>query len=114
MKTANRIVKLTTLSAILALSASFTGCVVVPAPPHRVYVGGVVRIAPPPVRVEIRGVAPGPGFVWIDGYWTWEGGRHVWIGGRWEAPRPGYYWRPHRWHHERDGWYLEEGHWDRR
>ena len=24
---------------------------------------------PPPVRVDVRGAAPGAGFVWIDGYW---------------------------------------------
>jgi hypothetical protein len=29
----------------------------------------VIRIAPPPpVRVGVVGVAPGPGYVWIGGY----------------------------------------------
>ena len=29
--------------------------------------------APPPPRVEVYGVAPGPGVVWIGGYWRWVG-----------------------------------------
>jgi hypothetical protein len=113
MTRARHISTIIVLSATLALSASLTGCVV-PVPPNRVYIGGVVRIAPPPVRREYIGVAPGRGYVWIDGYWSWDGYRHVWIAGRWEAPRPGYVWRPHRWHRYRDGWHFEEGHWDRR
>lgn len=32
----------------------------------------VIRIAPPPpVRVGVVGVAPGPGYVWIAGYKRW-------------------------------------------
>src|SRR5215831_4770386 len=29
---------------------------------------------PPPVRYEVRGYAPSPGYVWIDGYWGYRGG----------------------------------------
>jgi hypothetical protein len=32
---------------------------------------------PPPVRVEARGVAPGAGFVWVDGYWGYRGGNYA-------------------------------------
>lgn len=102
------------LMLLIASGLSLSGCVVVPAHSHRMYVGGVVRIAPPPLRVETIGVAPAPGYVWINGYWSWTGNHHVWVAGRWEAPRPGYRWVPHRWYHERDGWHLAEGHWDRR
>jgi hypothetical protein len=102
------------LSSVLLATITLTGCVVVPVPGHRHYIGGVVVVAPPPLRREVIGVAPARGYIWIDGYWAWNGGRHEWIAGRWEAPRPGFFWAPHRWYHERDGWHLEEGRWERR
>jgi hypothetical protein len=96
--------------ALLLGSLSLTGCVVTPP---RVYVGGAVAIAPPAPIVEVQGVAPGPGFVWIGGYWNWVGGRHVWVPGTWRAGRPGYHWVAHRWVNGGGGWRLEEGHWAR-
>jgi len=87
-----------------------------------------IRIGPPPrprvVRVVPR--SPGPGFVWIDGYWypvrghyTWHEGywtRPPYEGARWVGPRHdgeqfyGGYWEgergrvehDHRWDHDRD------------
>src|ERR1039458_4908120 len=47
-----------------------------------------IRIGPPPrprvVRVQPR--RPGPGFVWIGGYWYPAGGRYRWHGGYWSRP----------------------------
>src|ERR1039458_5861039 len=35
-----------------------------------------VRFGPPPSpRYGVMGYAPGPGFVWTEGYWDWRGGR---------------------------------------
>jgi hypothetical protein len=42
----------------------------------------LVTEAPPPVRVETRSVAPGPGYVWTSGYWRWTGARYEWVPGR--------------------------------
>jgi hypothetical protein len=44
-----------------------------------------VRIGPPPVpRVErVHPVAPGPGYIWVDGYWYPEGSRYRWHSGYW-------------------------------
>ena len=100
------------LVSIVGAMLSVSGCVVEP-PPHRHYVGAVVTVAPPPLQVEVRGIAPYPGYLWFDGYWSWERERHVWVPGHWAAPRPGYRWVPHRWYHEHDGWHLAEGHWER-
>ena len=98
---------------VAALSVTLSACVVYPARGY--YVGGPVVVAPPPPVVETYGVAPGPGFVWVGGYWNWEAGRHVWVGGRWEhPPGVGYRWEPHRWVREGDGWHLSRGHWARR
>jgi hypothetical protein len=72
----------------------------------------VVRIAPPVAVVETRGVAPGPGYVWINGYHRWDGNAYVWTAGRWEMPpRPHARWVAHRWVHRRGGYVLIEGHW---
>jgi hypothetical protein len=96
-------------AAVLA-SVTLTGCVVAPAPGY--YAGGPVMVAPPPPQVEVVGVAPAPGLVWVGGYWNWVGGRHVWVGGRWEAPPRGYHaWVPHHWVAYRGGWRLQPGHW---
>ncbi len=47
-----------------------------------------IRIGPPPpprvVRVLPR--TPGPGYVWIDGYWYAEGRRWRWHDGYWTRP----------------------------
>jgi len=104
---------------VVLLAASLGACVVEPVGPRYGYgyVPGVyVTVAPPEPRVEVVGVAPVPGYLWIGGYWGWAGGRHDWVPGRWEAPRPGYRYEPHRWEHEGGGWRLHEGRWteDRR
>ena len=95
----------------LACGAALVGCVVVPAEPYR---GGVVMVAPPAPQVEVVGVAPVPGYIWIGGYWNWVGNRHGWVGGRWEAPRPGYHWAPHEWRRDGPGWRHFPGRWERR
>lgn len=68
--------------------------------------------APPPVApVEVIGVAPGPGYVWIAGHYAWHG-RWVWIGGYWERVPRGYaVWVPGHWDRRAGGWVWVEGHW---
>jgi hypothetical protein len=101
-----------TLAAAALATALLAGCIVVPA--GRPYGGGAAVIVEPPApQVEVMGVAPGPGYFWINGYWNWFGGRHVWIGGHWESHRPGYRWEPHRWYRDGPGWRAEPGHWER-
>jgi hypothetical protein len=41
----------------------------------------VVRVAPPPPVVEVRPAAPGPRYVWMEGYRLLYGGRYVWVPG---------------------------------
>ena len=93
----------------LLMAAALSSCVV--ADP---YAGPYTDVPPPPPRVEVYGVAPAPGWIWMGGYWGWVGGRHEWVPGHWAEPRPGYRWVPHTWVHERGGWHMHEGHWDHR
>jgi hypothetical protein len=41
---------------------------------------------PPPPVVAYRPLAPGPGYVWVDGYHYWAGSRYTWRRGYWERP----------------------------
>lgn len=69
-----------------------------------------VRLAPPQQQREER-PAPRPGYVWIPGYWDWQGARYTWVSGRWAPERRGCHWVPHRWV-SRDGrWVMHPGGW---
>lgn len=39
---------------------------------------------------EQEPASPGDGFDWIAGYWHWNGNDWVWVGGRWEREQEGY------------------------
>jgi hypothetical protein len=76
------------------------------------YVGFYARTAPPPIRVESYGPAPGPGYVWINGYWGYRGNNYTWVGGRWERPPRGRHrWEAGRWEHHGDRYQWREGRW---
>jgi hypothetical protein len=67
---------------------------------------------PPPLRVEARGFAPEPGFVWVDGFWAVRGGGYVWEPGRWaRPPRARAVWAPGRWDQRGGRYYYREGRW---
>jgi hypothetical protein len=102
-------------TGISGAALALAGCVVAPVGPYPYPYdqGPVVTVAPPPPQVEVVGVAPYPGYVWLGGYWGWVGGRYAWVGGRWAAPRPGYRWYPHRWEPVSGGWRHYPGHWER-
>ena len=60
----------------------------------------VVETAPPVQEVDVVaiGVAPGPDYVWVRGYWAWRGGVWVRVGGHWHRRPHGYsYYRPGHW-----------------
>jgi hypothetical protein len=66
---------------------------------------------PPAGPVEVVGVAPGPGYVWIGGHYAWRG-RWVWLRGYWSRLPRGYAaWVPGHWDHRARGWVWVEGHW---
>ena len=103
------------LASALLLIPALPGCIVVPAGRRRgrEVAYETVTVEPPIPRVEIVGVAPGPGYLWIGGHWGWGGGRYNWAPGRWEGARPGYRWQPHRWMREGRGWREAPGQWVR-
>jgi hypothetical protein len=101
----------TSLRNLLAAAsvAALAACVPLP-PPGAVFISA--RFGPPPPRVEVIGVAPAPEFVWIRGFWSWDGMAYAWMPGHWERrPYARAVWVPDRWRHHAQGWYREEGHW---
>ena len=48
-----------------------------------------IRIGPPPHPrvVRVQPAQPGPGFVWVDGYWYPDGRRYRWHDGYWTRHR---------------------------
>jgi WXXGXW repeat (2 copies) len=90
----------------------FAGALTIPAPAQiSVYIGQ----PPPRVRYERHGPVPGPGYAWVNGYWSPEGDRYEWVPGRWDRPPyQGARWvRPRYEHHRHKGWKVRKGHWDR-
>lgn len=56
-------------TGLIAISLAATGC--------------VVAVRPPAPRVEVIGVAPYRGAVWVPGHWVRGRYDWVWVGGRW-------------------------------
>lgn len=104
--TLSRVVRTLAGAALLAAAIGGGSACLVPA-------GVYVDIAPPPPMVEARMVPPGPGFVWVPGFYSWNGGAYIWVSGRWERPpRPRAVWVPGHWdQHGRRGWRYVEGRW---
>ena len=73
-----------------------------------------VSIPPPPPFGPV-GVAPGPGWMWTDGQYQWNGRGWVWGPGRWaRPPRAGYVWRRPIYEPYRNGYRVHHGRWVRR
>jgi hypothetical protein len=75
----------------------------------RVYLD--VDVAPPPDRVEVVPAAR-PGYVWVPGYWDYNGHHHVWAKGHWVHERHGYHWTDDHWVEHNGRWHHDRGHWD--
>lgn len=97
------------LSAVLLASSAMVACG--PSYAHG-YVAVGVPPPPAPYAVGPVGYAPGPGYVWIDGFWNLNGGRWAWVNGRWAVPpRPHAVWVADRWERHGNSWRYHRGHW---
>ncbi len=58
------------------------------------------------------GVAPGPGYVWVNREYVWRNGAYVVVPGYWAAPpRVGVVWHAGVWYHRGRGWAWRRGYW---
>ncbi|NUU03492.1 YXWGXW repeat-containing protein [Herbaspirillum robiniae] len=95
------------LASILAAAVSGA---ILPAAQAQVSVNINIGTPPPPPRVE-RLPPPRHGYVWVPGYWDWNGHAHVWRGGRWVRERRGYVYAQPAWREGPRGWELDRGGW---
>ena len=85
---------------------------VVTGPTGRVGREVVVTRQPPAVRVETQTVAPGPSYVWVQGYWRWTGADYVWVPGTWiSRPRATAVYVQGHWTRQSSGWVYVPGYW---
>jgi hypothetical protein len=86
-----------------------------PGPPPPPTAGETIvsdEAPPPPMTETVVGVAPGPDYIWIGGYWGWDHGRRVWMRGRWDhPPRHGAVWIAPRWEHRGGHYVFVRGYW---
>jgi hypothetical protein len=93
------------LLSLLTVAVFLTGCaertVYVQSPPPAVP-------APPPEAVV---VTPGPAYVWVPGYWSWNGS-WVWVAGHYVVPpHPRAVWVGPHWGHGPHGYVWIRGYW---
>ena len=68
---------------------------------------------PPAPMVEDGGEPPGEGYVWIDGYWHWNGAEWIWIGGRWVAQMADFVFVPPAYYTSGEACVYVPGYWQR-
>ena len=72
-------------AAALILGAAPTGAFIAPAQ-AQVEVAITAGIAPPLLPVYDQPPIPEAGYVWIPGYWAWDGYEYYWTPGYWATP----------------------------
>ena len=71
-----------------------------------------VSKAPPPPPTESIPPSPGINYVWVRGYYTYNGTDYEWFPGRWAVqPRPNAIWVPGTWNQTDKGWVWTPGRW---
>ncbi len=73
----------------------------------------VSNYPPEPLYEEVT-VSPGYGYVWIDGYWNWNGNDWGWMGGRWVRERTGYIYVAPYYDYYSGRYVYRSGYWSRR
>jgi hypothetical protein len=98
--------KLLLASGVVMMGTLWSAC------GHGPYYGYSYGYAPPPPRYAVVGVAPGPGYIWTNGYWDRDHDRWAWRDGRWAVPPRGRttYVAP-RWEQHGNSWVRHEGRW---
>ena len=71
-----------------------------------------VRIAPPELLVYEQPICPGDGYLWMPGYWAWDGNDYYWVPGTWVMPpQVGFLWTPGYWGWGDNGFFFNDGFW---
>src|SRR5579864_4826046 len=78
----------------------------------QVAIGVSVDLAPPPLPVYTQPPCPGPGYIWVPGYWAYGDDDYYWVPGTWAlAPEVGFLWTPGWWGWGDGGYVFHSGYW---
>jgi hypothetical protein len=87
----------TPLAALLLATSLAVGALLSPTPAAAQF-EFTVMIAPPPLPVYEQPPIPGPGYLWVPGYWSYGPYGYFWVPGTWlEPPEVGLLWTPGYW-----------------
>ncbi len=115
--------KIGSLVVLIAGAMVFAACgskvVVTPAPtpmvataPSSAVVATVPTVPAPPTTTDAAGVSPGSSYVWVQGYYNWDGSQYHWVPGSWvQVPNPGAAWVPAHWQPTNGGYVWVAGTW---
>lgn len=72
-----------------------------------------VEVPPPPLPIYEQPIIPGPGYLWVPGYWAWtDDFGYYWVPGTWVlAPEPGLLWTPAYWAWNDGEYVFYPGYW---
>jgi hypothetical protein len=98
--------------ALVGAALLATLAIAVPGVSARVNVDLAIGVPPPALVVEPV-PPPRPYYVWVPGYWRWDGHRHVWVAGRWVHERPGWHYVAAHWDEDGPRWRFRPGRWER-
>ena len=101
----------TPVAALVMATSLVLGALVSPTPAVA-QVELTVMIAPPPLPVYEQPPIPGPGYLWVPGYWSYGPYGYYWVPGTWvEPPEVGVLWTPGYWAWS-DGFFVwSAGYW---
>ena len=76
------------------------------------YIGISVGFAPPAIPIYTQPYAPAGGYLWVPGYWAFNGFDYYWVPGYWAfPPRVGFYWTPGYWGYDGGRYFFNDGYW---
>ena len=98
-------------TAALILGAAPVGGFVAPAQ-AQVAIAVSASIAPPLLPIYAQPPIPGPGYIWIPGYWAWDGTEYYWVPGYWAMPPAvDLLWTPGYWGWDNGVYVFNAGYW---
>jgi hypothetical protein len=75
-------------------------------------IGVSVGVPPPPLPVYVQPAIPAPGYIWVPGYWAWDGDDYYWVPGTWVMPPyVGALWTPGYWGWVGTAYIFHVGYW---
>jgi hypothetical protein len=101
----------TPLAALLMATSLAIGALVSPTPAVA-QIELTVMVSPPPLPVYEQPPIPGPGYLWLPGYWSYGPYGYFWVPGTWmEPPAVGLLWTPGFWGWSSGFYVWNPGYW---